>query len=156
MLIAVISDTHGDNYNINKVIPKIDKAEVLIHLGDYYRDLSEIEKKFKGKIIGVKGNCDFGVDPDNELLEVIGGKRFFITHGHRYGVKYGIHRLQYRAEELEADIVLYGHTHISSVEYENGIWFINPGSVGEARDAFESFALIEIDDKGVNPTIVKV
>jgi uncharacterized protein len=156
VLVAVISDTHGDKHNIDKIIPKLEKAEVLIHLGDYHRDLSGIENKFKGKIIGVKGNCDFAMGLESETLEIIEGKRFFITHGHRYDVKYGIHRLQYRAEELEADIVLYGHTHISSVEYEGGIWFINPGSVGEARDAFESFALIEISDNGVNPTIVEV
>lgn len=156
MLVAVISDTHGDSYNMKKILPKIESAEVLIHLGDYIRDLYEIEKNFKGRIIGVRGNCDFGIQTESEILETIAGKKIFITHGHRYDVKYGIHTLQYRAEELQADIALYGHTHVSSVEYERGIWFINPGSVGDARNGYESFAMLEIDDKGVHTTIVEV
>lgn len=156
MLIAVVSDTHGEDYNIKKILPKIERAEVLIHLGDYIRDIFEIERAFKGRIIGVRGNCDFGVNTESELLEILGGKKIFITHGHRYEVKYGIHRLQYRAEEVEADIVLYGHTHISSIEYERGIWFINPGSVGDSRNGYESFALLEIDDRRIHPTIIKV
>jgi uncharacterized protein len=156
VLVAVVSDTHGDSYNIRKILPKIEEAEVLIHLGDYIRDLSEIEKSFKGKILGVKGNCDFGVAAESELLETIGGMKVFITHGHRYDVKHGIHKLQYKGEELGADIVLYGHTHASSVEYEGGIWIINPGSVGDARDNYESFAMLEIDESGVHTTIVEV
>jgi uncharacterized protein len=156
VLIAVVSDTHRDTYCINKILKKVEKADVLIHLGDNISDVEEIERNYKGKILAVRGNCDFGSMAKSELLEEIGGKKIFITHGHKYDVKYGLSKLLYRAEELGANIALYGHTHISSVEYERGVWLINPGSVGDARDGCESFALIEIGDRGIHTSIVTV
>jgi uncharacterized protein len=156
LLVAVVSDTHRDRFSIDKVIEKCQRAEVLIHLGDNVDDARLIKKNFSGRVINVKGNCDFASSVPAEHVEIIGNKKIFITHGHRYGVKGGIHRLQYRAEELEADIVLYGHTHISMVEREKDIWFINPGSASESRNGCESMALIEITEKGIFPTIISL
>ena len=33
-------------------------------------------------------------------------------------------------KEIDADIYLYGHTHTSNVNNQNGKWYINPGSLG--------------------------
>lgn len=153
MLIAVVSDTHRDSHSIEKVIRKVEKADMLIHLGDNNCDAEEISKRFKGRVISVKGNCDFSSAGNSELLEEIAGKKMLITHGHSYGVKYGLTRLLFRAQEVNADIVLFGHTHISLVEYVSGIWFINPGSASEARDNHESIAFIKIDKEEICPII---
>ena len=154
MLIAVVSDTHRDTHSINSVLKKIEKADVLIHLGDNVRDAKELSEKFKGRTIYVKGNCDFSPATEAEIIEEIGGKRFLITHGHNFGVKQGLSRLMQRAEFEGVHIVLYGHTHISSVRQEKGIWYINPGSASEGRDGAESIAMIEIKEGSVNPWLV--
>jgi uncharacterized protein len=153
VLIAVVSDTHREIYYMEKVLKKIANADVLIHLGDYDSDAESLAARFKGKALWVRGNCDFSSTAKSELLIELAGKKIFITHGHRYDVKYGLARLQYKAEETGADIVLFGHTHKSLVEYQGGVWFINPGSASEARDACESIAFIKIDEHGINPGI---
>ena len=60
----------------------------------------------------VKGNCDYYADnPVSDVLE-IGANRIFITHGHHYGVNFGIDRLCYAAKENQCNIAMYGHTHV--------------------------------------------
>lgn len=156
MLIAVVSDTHRDSYAVNKVLKKIGNADVLIHLGDNVRDAVDLSQKFKGRTIYVKGNCDFSPSMKAERVEEIAGKKIFITHGHNFGVKFGLSRLRERAEFEGAHIALYGHTHVSSIVYEGGIWFINPGSAWEGRDGSESIAMIEIKEGKINPWLVIV
>ena len=160
MLIAVVSDSHGDNTSIRKALGKIKKADYLFHLGDNVEDVDEFSKEFKGKIVNVKGNCDFlnsklAKELDEKLIN-IDGIKILATHGHKYGVKENIFRLQYRAMELEANIVLYGHTHIPSIEYEEGIWIINPGSIALSRAKNNTLALIEIFDGRIIPSIIEI
>lgn len=154
MLVAVVSDTHRDTYSINSVLKKIEKADILIHLGDNVRDAQELSERFKGKTIYVKGNCDFSPSVASEIIEEIEGKRFLITHGHNFGVKQSLSRLKQRAEGEDVHVALYGHTHISSVIFEKGIWYINPGSSWEGRDGAESIAMIEILEGKINPWLV--
>ncbi|MFL0194195.1 metallophosphoesterase [Clostridium sp. WILCCON 0269] len=153
MQIGVVSDTHRYKKFMNKVVEALCNTELVIHLGDNVQDVQEIKKIYTGPVISVKGNCDFNVDVPGEKLEVINGKRFFITHGHRYDVKYSLSRLKYRAMEEKADIVLFGHTHISQIFHEEGMWFINPGSPSVPRDGFNSIVIIDIDKGIISPSI---
>jgi putative phosphoesterase len=153
MKIAILSDTHRHYSAINDAIKLLDDIDVLIHLGDNTDDVQAIERSFKGKIYSVKGNCDFSSSIPNERIEVIGGKKFFITHGHRYDVKYDLLSLIYRAQELEADVALFGHTHQAYISYEQGVWIVNPGSVSLPRDNVKSIAVIEITEEEINPYI---
>jgi uncharacterized protein len=153
LVIGVISDTHRYVWTIEKTIKKMHDADMIIHLGDNVQDVVEIKKYFKGNIIYVKGNCDFYSEVPNEIIETIEGMKFLITHGHRYEVKYNLYKLKERAQEVDADIVLYGHTHVSSITYEDGIWFVNPGSPSISRDGFNSVAIVEIENGKLRPGI---
>ncbi|MCY6355802.1 metallophosphoesterase [Clostridium sp. ZS2-4] len=153
MLIGVVSDTHRDKSVFQKVAEVLQDTDLIIHLGDNVQDVEGIKEYYKKKIINVRGNCDFGKKEPLELLEEVEGVKIFITHGHNYDVKYNILKLKYRAEELGADIALFGHTHVSVIEYEEGIWFMNPGSASLPRDAYSSVAIIEINDRKINPGI---
>ena len=156
MRIGVISDTHRDRKFVKRIENIFFDVDMIIHLGDNVEDVLQIEKFYRGPVINVKGNCDFSVSVPSERIEILKGKKFFITHGHRYDVKYDLSRLKYRALEEEADIVLFGHTHLSKVIYESGIWFVNPGSPSVPRDGFNSVAVIDLRDKIVNPQICGV
>ena len=155
MRIGVISDTHRDINSIERLGEKIRDLDVLIHLGDNVEDVALLKKHYKGKIINVRGNCDFAAGTPNDLVEEICGKKFFLTHGHRYGVKENLLRLRYMALETGADIVLYGHTHIGQIDFEEGIWYINPGSVSEPRDGARSYAIININGECIEPNLIR-
>jgi len=80
-------------------------------------------------MITVRGNGDFlRTDYNFDEVVEVKGKKIFLTHGHRYNVKQGIMNLYYKALELNADLVLFGHTHIPIVEKIDGITIMNPGS----------------------------
>lgn len=153
MLIGVISDTHRHTWIIERAMEKLQDIDLLIHLGDNIQDVKELSKFYKGRIINVKGNCDYSSSIPYDVIEEIEGQKFFITHGHHYDVKHSLSRLKYKALEEKADVVLFGHTHVSQIAYEDGIWFINPGSPVLSRDGFNSVALIEIKDGKVNASI---
>ena len=60
MLIAVISDSHGNSNSISKIKEyKITMLNALLFLGDGENDLKKLQKDFKGEVYAVRGNCDF-------------------------------------------------------------------------------------------------
>lgn len=156
MRIAVISDTHRDKQMIKKACTHTKDVNLLIHLGDNVDDVKEIKKYYSGKIINVMGNCDFMCDAPMEVVENIGEKVFLITHGHRYGVKYDLNKLRYRAMEVKADVALFGHTHESLLINEYGILFINPGSASLSRKGPNSLAFIDIEGEEINALIKNI
>ena len=55
---------------------------------------------------------------------------FDTAHGHRYGVKQGLLRFSLAAQEQQAQVALFGHTHIPYCRQEGGLWLLNPGACG--------------------------
>lgn len=158
MKIYVVSDTHGRVEEFINKVNTMEKADLIIHLGDYVEDGLEIEKLTGTKTIIVKGNGDFFHTEYNEdeILD-IKDKRIFITHGHRYNVRYGMEKLLYRGEEVKADLILFGHTHVSTFFEESGIIVINPGSPFMPRgfNRRKTFGVIEIGQK-INIKIIEL
>ena len=156
MKIGIISDTHRHIGDANTLINTLGRVDMIIHLGDNVEDVKILSSVYKGKIISVRGNCDFSKEIPSELVENIAEKRFFITHGNKYNVKYDLAKLRYRALELDADIVLFGHTHVSQIEYIDGIWFINPGSPSLPRNGVRSVAVVSVEGDKIVPVIKKI
>ncbi len=149
MRIVVVSDTHRSISGFLDKVKTMPKPDLIIHLGDYTSDGEKIEKELGVNVVQVKGNCDMGFSyRDEELLE-IGGKKIFLTHGHKYSVKMNSDSLYYRGLELGADIVLYGHTHVAEIIREEKIIIMNPGSPSSPRgmELNPTFGLIEITDE---------
>lgn len=125
-------------------------ADVVLHLGDNVSDVEIIKNQTGKDVVFVKGNCDIERTAKVEQLIELENKKIFMTHGHEYGVKSSLLNLNYRARELGADIALYGHSHIASIEKHDGIWFVNPGSVSLPRGLKHTIAFIEIKDGVIN------
>ena len=94
-------------------------AQVLFFLGDGLSDLAELMTELQERgiaVIAVKGNCDFrsAVLGNNikktEIIELL-GKTILVTHGDLCEVKYGTAQIEKLAEDIGADVVLFGHTH---------------------------------------------
>ena len=47
MLIAVMSDTHGNSEAVDKAVELASEADVIIHLGDVISDVERIKRSFK-------------------------------------------------------------------------------------------------------------
>ena len=122
--IIVVSDTHHNFSAIEKLLPKMLENDFVFHLGDNDSDMNYYRKEIGEKIYSVKGNCDGGGE---DLILEIESVKILLTHGDKYGVKSSKFNLLLRAKELGANLVCYGHTHISEIEKIDGITFINPG-----------------------------
>lgn len=151
MNIMVIGDDHGadifgkayrDALSIYKQI------DAVIHTGDSERVDDNYYQEICGMpILAVKGNNDYNMAPPL-LVVTIGGKKIFVTHGHRYGVYMGVQSLYYAGVEQQADIIIYGHTHRADHIEANGVDIINPGSLSGVRSGSCTYAIISIDIEG--------
>ena len=158
MKIVVFSDSHGNPMPLKKIIKANQDADMFIHLGDGEGDVEEISKAIEDKrFLHVTGNCDWQSKCSYEKIAICNGRRIFCSHGHRYGVKGGLAMLIDNAKASQADIALFGHTHCPVVDYLDGIYVMNPGSVSFPRD-FEppSYGIIDITEDGIEMDIIDV
>lgn len=159
MKILVISDTHG---KIDKLVSSIasrkEKYSKLIFLGDYIEDGEKIAKILGLDYEIVAGNGDYFSSYREEKLIEIENTKIFLTHGHKYKVNYGIDTLYYKALELGAKIVLFGHTHIPVNLVDNNILFMNPGSPTYPRTLEKNltYGEIVIKEGNIDSKIVSI
>lgn len=156
MKIMCISDIHGDIDCLDKALKryKEEKAEKLIILGDffsYYNSPSdygvvEILNSISDNIIAVMGNCDDSYSCSDFDFEVkyiqninINNKEMTLAHGHMYNPS--------RLPSNVGKIFISGHTHIGSIKKENGIIFLNPGSISKPRGGSEASYIVMDEEK---------
>lgn len=156
MKIIVMSDSHGNYRAIENIVENY-YADLYIHLGDGESELNKIVVKYPDKkFIHVAGNCDFASLSDREILFSPDDVNcIFAVHGHYHGVKSSVEILKEMARDKGANIALYGHTHCRFLEYDDGLYIMNPGSVSCPRDGNPpSFGIIELTNKGILTNIV--
>lgn len=132
MRILVFSDTHGNTSRCVKVIETIQKVDMIIHAGDMLRDALDLVRLYpKIPIHYVLGNNDFSKKVPLDKLVCANDKKIFVTHGHHYAVKYDYDYLTLtnKGIDLNADLVIFGHTHESFLDYRGSMTLLNPGSI---------------------------
>lgn len=152
--ILIISDSHGLTRELEIIKARhLCEVEVMIHCGD--SQLSPSQKSI-ADFVTVLGNCDYDGFPLETTIEVA-GRRLFITHGHKYSVKTSLMRLNYRAAEVEADIVCFGHSHVLGAEVIDGRLFLNPGSIRLPRERFEkTYMILDMNDKTIKLSVYEL
>ena len=121
--IAVISDTH--NLLRPEVADVVRTCEIVLHGGDISGpETLEKVRNLCGNFYVVRGNNDrdwaSGIP---YTLEVeLYGRKFFMTH-----------KKKDIPSDVEADVVIYGHSHRYAQDYINGTLYLNPGSCGPRR-----------------------
>lgn len=156
MRVLIVSDTHGHHEYFVKAVRAAGKIDMVIHCGDSEggeNEMRSIVENTTGTLcpcIFVRGNNDYAGDLRSEAVVSVSGHKVFVTHGHRYSLYMGFDTLSYAANEREADVVLFGHTHKPCIETYAGIWMVNPGSLSyprqEGRKA--TYIIMESDTKG--------
>ena len=141
MKYLIVSDIHGSISSTSFIVDKFNElnCDLILCLGDvlYHgprndlpnnynpKEVIKLLNQYKDKIICVKGNCEAEVDQmvlDFKILDyynaTINNKNTHLEHGHHLDLYNG-----------NADIVLYGHTHIPVISRLDNCVQINPGSI---------------------------
>lgn len=150
--LIAFSDTHGSFGAINRIFSSNSDSDIYIFLGDGEKELERIRELYPQRtVLSVMGNCDMYSNAPKELLyKAADGTRVFCTHGNEYSVGFSKQKLYYRALELKADVVLFGHTHERFYSYNDGLHIVNPGSAACPRDGRKpSYAFIDLIGNGI-------
>lgn len=155
MKYLIITDIHGSPVNLKKVLEK-ESFDKLLLLGDILphgprndlpigynpKELLSILNPLRNKIICVRGNCDAEVDDmvlEFPIMSIAcieyNGKNIYLTHGHKFNTKSLLN--------VENSIILYGHTHITSIEKVDSNIYVNIGSITLPKDGVACYATLE-------------
>ena len=147
MKYLVISDIHGSALSLETALKNFEKeCDLIVLCGDYLnhgprnplpdgwdtKKTAALLNEKKQKIVCVRGNCDSEVDQMmltfpclNAYTSIFtdNGRRIFVHHGHLY-----------THEELSEllppkTLVISGHTHVTLMEEDGGLFYFNPGSI---------------------------
>jgi len=150
MRILIVSDTHRHDQNLKEVLRGAGSIDRLIHLGDAEGSEDYIRQIANCPVNIVRGNNDFYCDLPREEEFTLGRYKVLITHGHYYYVSLNMQEIMRQAKARNMDIVMFGHTHRPLIKFEDGIAFLNPGSISYPRQEGRkpSFIIMEIDKQG--------
>ena len=150
MKVLIVSDTHGRCSFLEKAIKRVSPIDLMIHLGDFGSGEDYIKTITPCPIEFVSGNNDFFNESPREKIIQLGKYTIMLTHGHRYGVNSNTYSVKKAALDQNADIVMFGHTHIPMIDLSDDVWVINPGSIALPRQTGRkpTFIVMDIDAKG--------
>ncbi len=152
MRAVVISDSHGDYSNVQRILLSQSKAEIVFFCGDGIAEIEDLKNSFPEKMfVCVKGNCDWGKQIKTTEFFTMNNKKIMLTHGHLYQVKFTYRNAIDTARENGCDILLFGHTHTAYTDYIDDLYIMNPGS---AHGYFGTYGILDITDKGIVTNIV--
>ena len=151
--VGVFSDSHGDYNALDELLDQMGYVDAACFLGDVEGDAEYLRGRLgaipnRPMLYAVRGNNDYYNTCllPWELLIELGGKRIYMTPGHRLVSTMG---LVYKALEVQADIALFGHTHQYYCEEEQGVLLLNPGSAGNyCRGGRARACILEIRESG--------
>ena len=160
MLIGLISDTHIPDRARQipeKVLESFENVDLIIHAGDLTTRavIDELEKI--APVVAIQGNMDrvAGLDlPKAQVIEAEGMK-IGVAHGEVYP-RADTQQLLYLAKELNANILVTGHSHQPKIEQVKDVLLLNPGSPIVPRLADRTVMLLEINNKNVDVEIIKI
>ena len=148
--VGIISDTHG--LMRPEAIDALRGSDLIIHAGDVGKPAVIDQLRGIAPTFVVRGNIDKGdwaaSLPMTERVEV-GGSIFFVLHE--------ISQLDLDPASTGFAAVVFGHSHVPSIETRKGVLFLNPGSAGPRRFKLPvTVARVIVSDAGIRPEIVQL
>ena len=145
----VISDVHSDRGGkLKDLVPFLKGIDGVIFCGDGIVRFNAFIKSIgydPSKYFSVCGNCD-SYETDDKVITV-DDRKILITHGNRYGARYGVDKLVQAAKDSGADIVLFGHSHSYTEGQKDGVFYLNPGAFETNSYGYSTFAYLIISDE---------
>jgi len=156
MLVAIISDTHDNIWNLAKALEIFKKKNVsaLIHCGDFCAPF--IIKKLDE--LGVPVHCVFGNTDDrfstteialgSKNVKLYGDVAQFELDNKKIAITHFPIFAKGIAHTKEQDIVFYGHNHTKKQEIINNTLLVNPGELSGVKNT-PSFAIYDTETNKV-------
>lgn len=141
MRMLVVSDSHGAVSRLQDILfacSRKGSLDAVVHLGDGARDMDRmaafIAEAFpRAAVHCVRGNNDFSsMHLPLEVMLSLGDQTLFAAHGHVYGVKRGLQRIDEASAKSGCQVTLFGHTHQPAMHMGCTL-LMNPGSVMDGR-----------------------
>ncbi|MGQ9530415.1 MAG: metallophosphoesterase [Candidatus Bathycorpusculaceae bacterium] len=161
--VGLISDTHiplRARTIPQKVFEIFAKVDFIIHAGDLVQ-LSVIDELEQlAPVLAVYGNMD-GPEIRGKLPKINSLKVFDWKIGvmHDPGALFGMGKMREIARQNGFDVLVYGHTHNSSLKWEGKTLFINPGSPTNPIPPFitkPTLGLLKITKEKITPEIIQI
>ena len=161
MRIVVLADTHIPDFAKalpQALVPHLRKAELILHAGDVTSGTVLDELSTYAPVMVAMGNNDgpdvaaWGARP--EVTVDVDGTRIAMLHdpGRREGRE---RRLRRRFPE--ADLIVFGHSHVPIDTEADGVRFLNPGSpTWKRRQPKHTFGIADVTDRRVRTRIVEL
>jgi uncharacterized protein len=148
--VGVISDTHG--LMRPEAVAALRGSDLIIHAGDIGKPELIDRLRAIAPTFVVRGNVDNGrwaaSLPTTVRVEV-GDLRFYVLHE--------ISRLDLDPAAAGFAAVVFGHSHVPSIETRNGVLFLNPGSAGPRRFRLPiAVARVHVTGQRMRPEIVEL
>ena len=129
MKVGVMSDSHGNVKFVQSLAEWFTKSKFqkIIHLGDDFEDAAKWPEIVR--VPGVLSDTYKNPDIPNRLVIEFEGWQVLLTHtrkSHKNDLPTDLKPAQV-IKDKEASVVLYGHTHIPTVQKEKGAIYVNPG-----------------------------
>ena len=150
MRVLVLADTHLRPGRSRTLPPQIEdelqRCDVVLHAGDVVTHHLLDHLGAHAPVHAVLGNNDDelrGVLPEQLALD-LAGVRVVLVHETGAGKGRGA-RLRRRFPD--ADVVVFGHSHIPLAEEQEGLLLFNPGSaIDRRRQPQRTYGVLELDD----------
>lgn len=162
MKLIVLSDTHiRSGQSLLKRLPEdlisiIKSSDIIVHAGDFESLECYYELRSLGKLAAVHGDTDCP-----ELMELLPERTIIRVEDVRIGV---VHKgqltsehtdgLRYLAEEMDVDVLIFGHFHHPIVE-KTEVLLLSPGSAVVPGIAEPSAIELEITGNTVRGKIIR-
>ncbi len=163
--LVVLSDTHEDDIALELFMDCLKGMEIdsIIHLGDYFDDARVLKEK-GFNLVQVPGTWDESYYRDAGVLNrksiEVEKWRIFLSHTpeSHYNDLHDDPKPEHVLEKSEADIFLFGHTHLAGIHRRNGTILINPGHLNsyEGRGCPLTYAIIDIDENSLDVNILQL
>ncbi len=150
MKVLIVSDTHGRDTTLKRLLEQVKPIDMLVHCGDVEGSEDYIRAMAGCPVHIVAGNNDFFCDLPKEEEFLIGKYRVLLTHGHYYYISMGAQMIKEDARARGFDIVMFGHTHRPYLEQDREIVVLNPGSLSYPRQEGRkpSYIIMDLDREG--------
>lgn len=149
MRLLVVSDSHGNSQILDELISKYhEQVDAFVHCGDSELTSSNLVWSMMDT---VAGNCDYDPAFPQTIVKRDYDYPYLMVHGHRHDVRWTLDQLASLAKQEQVKFVFYGHTHILDFAEQDGIYFINPGSIKSPRGTFyeKTYCIVEANQKNV-------
>ncbi len=156
MRIAILSDSHDNVANLEKIIAWLnqEKISIMIHAGDVAAPgvlIKVLGPKFPGQIHLINGNVG---DPEllGELAKGFANVKYYGHEGELEidGQRIALTHFPERAEELartgKYDLAVFGHSHQAEIKKIGQTLLLNPGTSG-GLFAEPTFALYDTEKR---------